>query len=235
MRRRRSGRSTDPGVSAATIPWPAGVPAVLPAGDSSSPNRGLPAHGSSARPGEGAMPGLRKPAPGRPSATWRSRSPSHSRIDPSLSSWLLGFPTAPAVADATTTTHTRRPAPCRSPGLALQSPGLTTRIVASAPCSPGRSGRRSALACTRPAGKRPRPARPTAAAAGPAAPPAAGSRRIPRRGRRAGSSPPRWRSRPGAVRVESRLLGRPRPTLALVGRGLLQVLPALGIGVGRLI
>ena len=37
------------------------------------------------------------------------------------------------------------------------------------------------------------------------------------------------------VRVESRLLRRPRPTLALVGRGLLRVLPLLGIGIGRLI
>ncbi len=203
-------RSTDPGVSAATTPWLAGGPAALPAGGSSSRSRSPPVHGSSARTGEGsnARTMVTSPRPAqRHMSLPESFAWSHRSITVLLALGVSGR------FRRRRRHHDDPHAPTCTVWIAwsLCSP-LASRpgTVASAPCSPGRSGRRSALACTRPAGKRPRPARPTAAAAGPAAPPAAGSLRIPPQGTTRRQRPPGKRSQPApSGRIPS--AGTPTP------------------------
>ena len=202
-------RSTDPGASAATIPWPAAGPAALPVAGSSNRSRSPPVHGSSARTGEGSHARTMVISPS-PAQRHMSRPESFAWSHRSITVLLaLGVSGRFRRRDATTT----HPSPTCAVWIAwsLCSP-LASRPgrVASAPCSPGRSGRRSALACTRPAGKRPRPARPTAAAAGPAAPPAAGSLRIPPQGTTRRQRPPGKRSQPApSGRIPS--AGTPTP------------------------
>ena len=227
-------RSTDPGVSAATTPWPAAGPAALPAGDSSSRSRSPPVHGSSARTGEGSNARTMVTSP-RPAQRHMSLPESFAWSDRSITLLLaLGV-----------TDRSRR---CRRHHDDPHAPTCTVWIAWSL-CSPLASRPGSGLAHrVAPGGQAgvQRPHVPVLLGTGRALPgqllppqvppllPPLDPAEYPRRGRRAGSA----RLGRGAnrrVRVESRLLRRPRPTLALVGRGLLRVLPPLGIGIGRLI